>query len=365
MIVDQFYIYNTTNPEIPMEAVMSKVLPINLNTGYTIHCGDFYRLSIITTSPQHLPWYMERFINIHMYDDTGSYLGLQAEIPIAYDEVLEQKPIPYKTLTAEKIRNIIKKESYLLLYLDEYYLQNSQSYQKKHKFHDILVYGYDDYDNYYYIGHRIKNQIWGKGVTSQNDLFRGMNSFSTAIENDSSLKDFYHQFFYLFCLPAQEISLQQSYWRDAPRLNVIAYGLEQYLTDGIRIHLTKEGSQKEYIGIHCYELFKVILEEDNFDQNQKVIWLFKILEENKQGILKKIEYIRNTYEKSEFSRIIEMVTTLCSLLETAKNLMIKYSQKSTHQLKSKLCSYLDKAEKLDQESTQILYEKFLTLYYHS
>ena len=101
-------------------------------------------LCALRTSPALEGWYYENFVNIYLYWDVHfGYEGLAGALPI--HDVLDRS-----TVNHHRIRDIIEELTaqlqdgrYAYLFLNEFYLSTSTSYQTRHYEHDSLLYGYD------------------------------------------------------------------------------------------------------------------------------------------------------------------------------------------------------------------------------
>ena len=72
---------------------MKKLLLHTLDNDGTISCDNFYKLSIVAADEKFLPWIVERFIKIQMYENffICNYDRFDIEHQTYFDEVLEQR----------------------------------------------------------------------------------------------------------------------------------------------------------------------------------------------------------------------------------------------------------------------------------
>ena len=124
----------------------SRELPINLTKDITISCGYVFRISVILSNENFYPWYYENFIELVLNPWT-----IKANYIVNYKDILEELIFGTDMINSDEdiiayIRNKIDEGYYAILLYDEYYIPNKNCYMKRHFVHEVLVYGYDDFE---------------------------------------------------------------------------------------------------------------------------------------------------------------------------------------------------------------------------
>lgn len=67
------------------------ILPVNLDVDMNINCFDYYKLSMILSNKELIPWYIERFIGLQVdqYFEC-SYYELGSSSPTEYEFVFDE-----------------------------------------------------------------------------------------------------------------------------------------------------------------------------------------------------------------------------------------------------------------------------------
>ena len=107
---------------------------------------DRNRLIAVMANDNFIPWYINNFIplimyesgNIHCYDTTNYY-----EIFDIYDRAMDMKFISESNSEISNIEKAISDGQYVLAFCDQYFVEGSVDYSLNHKYSEILVYGFD------------------------------------------------------------------------------------------------------------------------------------------------------------------------------------------------------------------------------
>lgn len=112
-----------------------------------------FPMSIIGCRPEYKGWVYSNFMNIYSlhqnnelminydvqyYEDQVYYLEME-KMTIATFDLFNNAPI-------EQIKKIIDREKYICLFIDEFYIEGTKYYGTKHYNHEIMIYGYNEYE---------------------------------------------------------------------------------------------------------------------------------------------------------------------------------------------------------------------------
>ena len=109
-------------------------------------------MSIICCRNINKDWFYSNFINIYSYYNSDiNKLEVNYDVQFFEDEVyyLNREKISIDTLDTlsstviDKFIQLINREKYICIFLDEFYIEETINYQKKHFDHEFMIYGYD------------------------------------------------------------------------------------------------------------------------------------------------------------------------------------------------------------------------------
>lgn len=120
-----------------------------------------YPLGVLYSSDKYLSCLYNDFIQLRCisnYRDVNNDLHFMFQSPDVYGgipcfefHVFDKNDFFKANSDINKhIISIIDEEYYLYALIDEFYIPNSRSYKKRHMLHDILLTGYNIYENYFY-----------------------------------------------------------------------------------------------------------------------------------------------------------------------------------------------------------------------
>lgn len=127
-----------------------KQLEINLQDEITSYCHHAIPLCVVLSDEKFYPWLCSHFTQIHgMTTETGYLIMDFTEHWAPYRLFTEQKFLGYLELEGvtdiiQFVKNEIDHDTYVSLYVDEYYLSQKESYMQQHYVHPSLIYGYND-----------------------------------------------------------------------------------------------------------------------------------------------------------------------------------------------------------------------------
>ncbi|MGG4551440.1 BtrH N-terminal domain-containing protein [Paenibacillus humicus] len=301
-----------------------KILPIHDDpfiTNYNVYGAIF---SIIG-SDNFFPWLYTNFIGVAVnnYDDTLYFTdhfslleyGNQSSCPGIRIEKPTNKEIVHMYHEESIVDVVIKaidNDKYVWLYLDRYYIPESDDYQKKHNDHSLLVYGYDEQNQFFYIADNLVN---GKFMTSK---------CSFELFEKAWISEVCHHYrrFFLYI-----IKQDGTYILDK---NILVQGIIDYL-DSNKITQGVFWDQKPVDGPHSYvqdqsywifgqEIYSYL--NDLIYENHYIdIRLFHLLWEHKKCMQGRISFFEsdNDKELSEKYRWVENHS------KVMRNMVIKYN----------------------------------------
>ena len=132
-----------------------KNLPLNPQT--EINGYLFYTLpySILYTFPEYRDYLMEHYLQCFGYIDERNYMIYGYADGIGYhgdmfcdtgplDIVFHSYALGLQLDIKKYIISAIDNNNYVIIFADEYYLETRPAYEKEHRLHEIIIFGYDD-----------------------------------------------------------------------------------------------------------------------------------------------------------------------------------------------------------------------------
>ncbi|MBF0441464.1 MAG: hypothetical protein HQK54_06135 [Oligoflexales bacterium] len=142
---------------------MKKSLKIALQREINIYVHNSLPLCIILADRKKYEWFMENFVNITQYEMNPEMLDFAEESDF-WSDVLDVEAKRVSETEDENIIDLIveavNRDSYLGIYVDEYFLRNKNSYNILHYVRMLIAYGYD----------LEKNQILCVGYASASNI---------------------------------------------------------------------------------------------------------------------------------------------------------------------------------------------------
>ncbi|MCL6590889.1 MAG: SDR family NAD(P)-dependent oxidoreductase [Firmicutes bacterium] len=153
-----------------------KILPLKFQNEITSYLHYILQITVVLTDERLVPWYYEHFINI--FTCMGPYNMLRfdfLEYEFIRNQFLTSIQFNYELLgdVPEIIPFLLDKINrgyYAIIYLDEYYLAEKHSYQKKHLMRTSLIYGYNHPERKFLAFGFNEQQVLGK-ITLAYDQF--------------------------------------------------------------------------------------------------------------------------------------------------------------------------------------------------
>lgn len=150
--------------------------PINVQMMYSYH------LTITLMNEKTYPWFYSNFIQLKAYpselttNHTSSVKFFQGKVDS--NPWLNNHPILDEDNTdiIRAIKECIDGNYYVECPLDEYYLTSLRMGGTKHYFHKVMIYGYDDLEELFYIVGYRKNQTYGEAACTFSEFKKALYS---------------------------------------------------------------------------------------------------------------------------------------------------------------------------------------------
>lgn len=124
-----------------------KQLPVHMNPGLETECYHNFRLSIIMSDPDRLPWCYSRFVNLQIQSKEKMqcpFVRFEEHLDI-YSGLLLEEPIDiHHKDWMTSIREAINQDQYVIIYLNWKHIRGSNFYNGSDLVHDAIIYGYND-----------------------------------------------------------------------------------------------------------------------------------------------------------------------------------------------------------------------------
>ncbi|MBP2245832.1 hypothetical protein [Paenibacillus xylanexedens] len=271
---------------------MKIILPINRNIPYGGMLRDMNRIVAITSNSLALPWYINNFIpqlmydtfNIHCYDAENTY-----EIFNIYDEVAEFKLLEIGD-DLQSIIESLKKEEYVLVNWDRYYVKQSNDYLKKHQYQEALIYGFDSGKNSFnYHESLINNKDYDTSEIAYDDLYLALRQ---SLEKTQQMEARNWQF--AFSHPFSSFSIKKQF----PKLNLRKMYHNFYTQlQGAEIEFSYGGNVKKkyYSGMMIFKGLQTLLNDlennESLERYNQAIWSIKIFSQHMKSHEVRFKYV--------------------------------------------------------------------------
>lgn len=209
------------------------------------HLYNAFPLSVASFHPSFYYWIYTNFTNLKVFEhdfsldivfDTGNIIDHPGTYPLLNVEKIKNTDFVFSDLL-HTLKHYIDTRKYIYLFMDEFYINNRLSYQKRHFVHETFIYGYDDFneefevcgfnDKMIYCTHRVPYASIYEGLLN-NRYTDGWAGFTYILELnnkqvfDLNIDKIYHSF-------EHNVNLSQDqYSTFGLEPNVAAYGNSIY-----------------------------------------------------------------------------------------------------------------------------------------
>jgi len=260
------------------------------------------------------PWIFNNFIQIRYAHAWGiftfdSHQFLLRTCPGVIYHSLPQDIVINKW--GKSLRDVITESIdmgyYLFIHADRYYMDSTDSYQRKHFKHELLVYGYDLKHNLIYIADNLEDGKFIQSSCSLDELEEGYWSMS-------SEDDFWKEI--RFLKPSENLN-------GVIHVEQIISGMENYLNSSETFDLVRE--QKYDFGMQAIERVSTDIENATHAGEKLDIRVFHLLYEHKIIMeLRLIYLMENEFIDSDMS-FMEFSTDLKQDYLILRNMVLKYN----------------------------------------
>lgn len=317
----------------------NKELPITIPIIKT-HQYLAYPLSIILNYEETKPWFYSNYVQLVCRD-----LNLEFEYAKDFSNN------PWLTITTcdtnitkdeflKFLISAIKKEEYIYLFVDKYYISNFSQFLKFHFSHDLLIYGFDLENQFL---HGIGYDKTGKFVFLQlrfQELIEGWMSEHNDQRSLTLMK--YNSYrFHNYAIHSSE--------QDLIRLYDLTY---KYL-HGIPAYVDERSNSyfSQFSGMDIYKPLINVLNYYQSIQKPLDIRIFHALWEHKLLMVERIHFLSQHFGENNTEKLIAKATILEKKALIIRNLVLKYNLLLLEQIPHNLVVYLSELEKLDQAFT--------------
>ncbi|WP_434749295.1 BtrH N-terminal domain-containing protein [Paenibacillus amylolyticus] len=335
-----------------MNSVILPMYEPKLNT-YNVYATLF---SIIAKDESYLPWYYSNFIalGINTCDDTLYFTDHFTFFE--YGEGLTSCPwlevykpshktiyYDYKFDIQKVLTSYLDQNKYIWLHLDQFYIPLSVHYQKMHKEHSLLVYGYDDATNVFYIADSLDNGKFTKTTLSYQQLKKAW---------ESEICEHFRRLFRVisrkpgeYTLNTEHLKIQIEDYLSSKSVNKGIYW-DQIPVDGPHSYV-----QNKKFWIFGIEVYKYILNlnkqlKESSGHKSLDLRIPHLLWQHKKCMLERIHYLNlaNTDIYNDYKKIVDE-----SLL--ILNLSMKYNMTTSESI----------LERIDTKINKVVFSEKITL----
>lgn len=300
---------------------MIKQLPFEINPIITVYNHHAYPLGILCSDPHNkIEWICQNYIQLYFTTDPKhtkfNFCMIDARKWNIFDyQIIDKQYILDNSIDMKSfIIQTIDKKRYLMTTVDEYYIPYMNSYNSYHHTHDMLIYGYDLANNYFYIA----GYNNGRYTSSKIDMNVLVNAICNVNNDDIMFEDFNT----LVCIKKRyDIDLQIN-------IKLVVQLLEDYInsynTYSRYILFINPIKKEEYtFGINaCNRLVSYLYD---ICENESYVDLRypKVLLEHKKCMIFRMEYLCK-YGACD-QKIIKKYECIVNDMNTAFNLLLKHS----------------------------------------
>ena len=286
-------------------------------------------LSVILNTKKAIPWYFNNFIQLEgpkknensMRIDFYSSL-LWKTCPWLYYQRISRElvDIGWNSIV-NFIIDSINQGYYIYFTVNTYFISIYPDYQKKHRIHDIFVYGYNNTENILFVADNFKNGIYSYEGITYNELKEGFNNITLT----KGYGNFENEIDWIAGI--ELISFREKYGYDFD-INLIISDLTDYISS--------KNSHKKYwprsdsywkqnctYGIKIYDLLIDYIKELIDDNKEYDLRPFHVLYEHKSVMLSRIKYMGNNNFLNNYLVLYNKYVEIKNNCLVIRNFMIK------------------------------------------
>ncbi|MEN8905175.1 MAG: hypothetical protein ABF289_04360 [Clostridiales bacterium] len=306
---------------------MSNVeLNILLQKKITTYLNYILPLSAILWDEKKLNWLNEHFIQLYaMKYNKTDYIWLDYHEELHFVKDISE----YKFISSNQIKNLdiinflkdkLRNNYYLMLFLDKYFLEETDSYLKEHEFLQIFLYGYNDISEEFYSIGFMDNQEIGFLRYSYKDIISSYEFCQNNYENDMIWVKLYT------CILIKPFNFDSNYKCDLPFiLSYINNYLTGYNKQPLRPEIKTINGENAIYGIKVIdvviEYLKKLLENKYLMDYRQV----HLIHEHKKLMLTRINFLVEMYNVNieKFYKYIDLYKNIEKNTEAARMFYLK------------------------------------------
>ncbi|WP_139209369.1 hypothetical protein [Paenibacillus sp. OK003] len=316
---------------------------------YNVYAALF---SIIAKNDDYLPWLYSNFISIgiNTCDDTiyftdhfsfFEYGRGYTSCPWLEVEKPAHKLIYsfYKSNIKDALLSYLNQDKYVWLYLDQYYIPQSENHLKKHRDHSVLVYGYDDEQKLFHLADNLDGGKFAKVTITyeqlvnawENDICEHFRRFFIVLNRKDASYDFD------ICKVKKQIENYLS-----SRCIDEGFFWNQIAVDGPHAYV----QHKDY-WIFGQDVYRYVQQQINKIKTSKIdtdldIRVFHLLWEHKICMLERMKFIVNNEDLCNEYEVVSHVSLVI------RNLVIKYNISKNNRLLDDINNKLEEVVQLEK-----------------
>lgn len=288
-------------------------------------------LCVALSEPKFKPWFYQNYLEI--YCVTTNFINIVYNDSLSYTNnelfPLEIKTVSYNFVSQDiinLIKEYIQKDYYIIIFVDEFYMRNSNNYLKYHFNHEYLIYGYDE-QNKILSGVGFLDTKFTTLDLMFDDLSKAFNSAKNLQQREDFSAD--HE---LYLLRKKDYKNSFPFQIQTFKTKIANYLLSTL--DLTSIYIKSIDDYKYSLGISVYNS---IMEHVDLYYIEKQNYYYNSIHafyEHKKGILTRLNYIYEAYHY-ELENIIKEYQEVVNGINNIRLLYIKLGE--TRQNKNKIC----------------------------
>ncbi|MGA5691427.1 hypothetical protein [Cytobacillus pseudoceanisediminis] len=331
----------------------SIVLPVEPNPGFETECYHNFRLSIIFSNPQLLPWYHSHFLNITIKDsglDQFPQVNFEEHLDI-YSDIIKEETVRKQEDWIEYIRKAIQEGHYILAYLNWKNITSSSFYKKEDMIHECIIYGFDDNTmEFHVLAFEVDNKVYGT-TKIHYDVFH--NEFRRVLKEDI----FTQRWFAYYGFPIAKINILP-----CPSKNLdakkIYFALERSLNNTLDSKKESIYAIGYFVNDFLASYFKQLYNGRPLDKGEYTMWnmmIHKILL-HKTVMINKMDYLSTLFDEQAAIKVKKFFEKSKKQVKLIQGYTFKYQRTSDPQFLNAISECFKKMYQLEKRTMPMLKE---------
>lgn len=291
-------------------------LPICPQNNVNTYLDTGYRCSVLWNHPKFCQWYNERFVRLY------SYLSSERLIKIVYEgcafvkyfyqdalqiDFLSKDLVPFDLIGF--MRNNLENGKYIIISLDEIFIEDKFYYKKQHFIHPTLIYGHNDDEGIFYAIGFNKKLNFSYISMSYSEVYESFQSYmalQTRGSADTAIE--------LLTIRQRFNEYKYDPFRFKEEISDYFYGM-RFDTNVYPWHDPKYDFAFEF-GMNIYDSIRESL--NNHLVEPVDYRAFHLLAEHKRGLLEKVLFYINYTNNQKLGSVMEGLNELVKISEIAR-----------------------------------------------